>query len=143
MPLDTAANWRRARNGHNPNSARRIIIARGLRARVCALRACELVQFLQSQQDIARLGPVRWAKNARELQLVDDAGRPPVADAHPALEQRRGSELILDAYLSALTEQRISRPGPRPLTPGSFFPIFSRFPERLHLSAATPSRRPE
>src|SRR5512134_407170 len=66
------------------------------------------VQLLESHQHIPRLRPVHRAEDPGLLELVDDAGRAAVADAHAALQQRGGAELVLDADLRGLAEQRVA-----------------------------------
>ena len=46
-----------------------------------------LIQLIESNQNVARLAPIRRTQNARIVQLIDDACRPAVADAEPPLEQ--------------------------------------------------------
>ena len=43
------------------------------------------------------------------MQLIDDPSRAPVADAEPALQERRGSALVLDAGFGGLPEEGIAR----------------------------------
>src|SRR5205823_810899 len=83
--------------------------------------AAQCVQIFQTDQHVARLGPVRRAENPRLLQLIDDARRASVADAHAPLQQRGRAELVLDAHLRGLAEERVPlarlappSPGPRP-----------------------------
>src|SRR5574341_435766 len=83
-------------------------ILRTSAARVGTLRARHIVQLLETDQHIARFGAVRRPKDARELELIDDTGGPTVANAHAPLQQRRRSELILDADLGRLPEQGIA-----------------------------------
>lgn len=64
----------------------------------------DFVEFFQSYQHIPRLRAIRRTEDAGQLELVDDARGTPVPDTHPSLQQRCRSELILNAYLSGLTE---------------------------------------
>src|SRR5712692_764119 len=66
-----------------------------------------LIQLLQPHQHVARLAAVGRTQDPGHFQLVDDAGGSAIADAHTTLQQRRRPELILDAHLSGLAEQRI------------------------------------
>src|SRR3989442_7583121 len=44
-------------------------------------------------------------QNPRQLELIDNPGRPTVADAHAPLQQRRRADLVLDADLGRLAKQ--------------------------------------
>src|SRR3989442_6407594 len=71
-------------------------------------------------------------KNPRQLELIDNPGRPTVADANAPLQQRRRADLVLDADLGRLAKQRI--PLARRLArPAALFPRFLRFGDVLHL----------
>src|SRR5205814_5768875 len=79
-----------------------------------ALRPLDPIQVFQPHQHIPRLAAVGGAQNPRLLELVDDARRAAVADAHAALQQRRRPQLILDADLRGLSEQRVAIAGLAP-----------------------------
>src|SRR2546422_1373919 len=96
----------------------------------CGMRRCNersalgttanLVEIVQSDQDIPWFRTVGRTQDSHQLQLVDDPRRPPVPDAHPPLQQRRRAELVLDADFRGLAEQRIALacsllPAPRSL----------------------------
>src|SRR2546421_826952 len=92
-------------------------------------RGGDVVQFFESHQHVSRFGAVRRPENARQLQLIDNARRATVSNTHPSLQQRRGSELILDANLRRLPEQWISLSCSLLRAPCSLFPVFLRFLE--------------
>src|SRR5438067_7353574 len=101
----------------------------------------DLIQLLQTYQHISRFAPVRRPEDPGELKLIDDAGRPPIPDAHSPLQQRRGPQLVLDADLRSLPEHRVSfagslLPAPRSLFAG-LLPLF----ERAHLLVDAGTRR--
>src|SRR3989454_3541221 len=66
-----------------------------------------LVQLLEPHQHIPRFGPVRRAEDTRLFQLVDDARRATVPDAHAALQQGRRAELVLDEIGRASCRERV------------------------------------
>src|SRR2546422_8716596 len=76
----------------------------------------DLIQLLQPHEHVPRLAPVRRPQDAGELQLIDDPGGPAVPDAHAALQQRRGAQLVLDADFGGLAEQHVA-PLPAPPLP--------------------------
>src|SRR6266571_480466 len=69
-----------------------------------------LIQLLEPHQHVPRFGAVRRAEDTCLLQLVDDARRATVPDAHAALQQGRRAQLVLDADLGSLAEQRVALP---------------------------------
>src|SRR2546425_9867947 len=86
----------------------------------------DLIQLLDPHQHVSRLAAFRGAEDPDLLQLVDNARRPAVADAHAPLQQRGRANLVLDAHLGGLPEQEIPRafapppPPPRSPLPGPF-----------------------
>src|SRR5205809_7720144 len=77
-----------------------------------ALRSPNLIQLLEPHQHIPRLAAVGGAEDPRQLELVDDPRRASVADAHAPLQQGGRSQLVLDADLGGLPEQRVALAGP-------------------------------
>src|SRR5437773_5582823 len=66
------------------------------------------IDVFQADEDVARLRAIGWAKNAREMELIDDACRTPVADLESPLKKRRGSLLVLDDNFRRFAEQLVS-----------------------------------
>src|SRR5712691_1770894 len=89
-----------------------------------------LIELLESHQDIPWFRTVRRTQDSRQLQLVDDPRRPTVPDAHASLQQRGRAELILDAHFRGLPEQGVTVAGgshsPLPGLITGFFPFFKR-----------------
>src|SRR6266566_1474967 len=109
--------------------------------RIAISRAVNVVQILESHEHVAGFGAIRRSQDAGQLELIDDSRRATVPDAHAPLQQRSRSQLILNAYLSRLPEQRIALAEiPFPL-PSSLFPFFFRFLECRDLFVDRASRR--
>src|SRR5205809_6650534 len=76
-----------------------------------ALRSPNLIQLLEPHQHIPRLAAVGRSQNARQLELVDDPRRAPVADAHAPLQQGGRSQLVLDADRRGRPDPAVARDG--------------------------------
>src|SRR6185295_2511071 len=77
-------------------------------ARRSALRPADAVEILQPHKDLSRLRPVRWAEDARRMQLVDDARGAAVADLHAPLQQGRRAEAVLNDDLRRFAEELVA-----------------------------------
>src|SRR6266513_4478136 len=67
-----------------------------------------LVEIIQPDQNIPRLGPIRGSQDPGQFKLIDDAGGATVPDAHAPLQQRGRAELVLNADFRGLAEQGIA-----------------------------------
>src|SRR2546429_4344774 len=86
-------------------------------------RSHDLVQLLQSHQNVSRFRAIRRPKYARQLELIDDTSGTPIPDTHSALQQRCRAELVLNAHLRRLAEQGITLAGSLLSAPGSVLPF--------------------
>src|SRR2546425_5183509 len=100
----------------------------------------DFIQVFETQQNVSRFGAICPPEHARQLELIDDSGCPSVPDAHAPLQQRRRSELILDAHLGGLAEQRVTLSGSLLPAPRSFFAFLLRLLERCNLLVNRGSR---
>src|SRR3989442_11556125 len=94
---------------------------------VSCLPSRNLVKVLQPHQYVRRLAAVGGSQDPRQLELVDDPRRTPVADAHAPLQQRGRPQLILNADLGGLPEQRVALarlPPPLPAGFAGFRPFY-------------------
>src|SRR5574342_1428216 len=73
--------------------------------------ATNLIELLEPYQHVARLAAVLGSEDSGQLELIDDPRRAAVADAHATLQQGGGAELVLDAHLRRLPEQRVALAG--------------------------------
>src|SRR4051794_21238740 len=71
-------------------------------------RSTDMIELIETDENIARLRSVGWTKDAGRVQLINDACRAPIADLEPALQQRRRTLLVLNDYLGRLTEQLVA-----------------------------------
>src|SRR5688500_15868611 len=67
----------------------------------------KLIQLDEIDEDFPRLRGVRGAQYARVVELIDDPGRAAIADPQPALKQRCGPTLVLNAQLGGLPEETV------------------------------------
>src|SRR5678815_110707 len=69
-----------------PWPANSVAIDAATARRLCA-RATDSIQFVQPNENVARLRAVGRPEHARRVELVDDAGRATVTNLQPTLQQ--------------------------------------------------------
>src|SRR4051812_17281751 len=74
-------------------------------------RTTDMIELIEPHEHVPRLGAVRRAKDARRMQLIDDACGPPVADFEPPLQQRRRPLLILHDDFCRIAKELVTIPG--------------------------------